>query len=158
MKVVEVEAKSINRKAYVLEEDEEHLTDFTVGIDVLPAMYYDNEYGSRFIYIKTHQPGTPGWKDGGHECFEDTGARRAFYLDALIVHPRYFKKKAKAEKRKLTGGKRGRPAMDPSLKKVLGPYVPTGGKRGRPSKDPAERKSLVYVPTGGQRGRPRKDS
>lgn len=158
MKIVEIEGACINRKAYELDENDNHLIEFTTGIEVLPAMYHDSEIHSRFFYVTKHEPNTPGWRDGGYECYEDNGSRRAFYLDALIVHPRYFKKKAKAEKRKLTGGKRGRPSMDPSLKKVLGPYVPTGGKRGRPAKNPTERKSLVYVPTGGQRGRPRKDS
>jgi hypothetical protein len=90
--------------------------------------------------------------------FHQSGSPLFSFLDALIVHPRYFKKKAKIEKYKVTGGKRGRPSMDPSLKKVLGPYVPTGGKRGRPSKDPSEIKSTVYVPTGGKRGRPKKDN
>jgi hypothetical protein len=158
MKLIEVESTSINRKAYIIDDDEKHLISFTKGIEVLPAMYYENGCSNRFIYIQTHEPGTLGWKDGGHECYDDTGARRAFFLDALIVHPRYFKKKAKIEKHKVTGGKRGRPSMDPSLKKVLGPYVPTGGKRGRPSKDPSEIKSTVYVPTGGKRGRPKKDN
>jgi len=37
-------------------------------------------------------------------------------------------------------------------------YVKTGGKRGRPAKDPSERKSTVYVKTGGKRGRPKKSN
>ena len=40
-----------------------------------------------------HEPNTPGWKDGGYECYDINGAFRAFHLDALIVHPRVFKKK-----------------------------------------------------------------
>ena len=48
--------------------------------------------------------------------------------------------------------------MDPSLKKTPTVYVKTGGKRGRPKMDPTLKKSTVYVKTGGKRGRPRKDS
>jgi geranylgeranyl pyrophosphate synthase len=48
--------------------------------------------------------------------------------------------------------------MDPSLKKEVTVYVKTGGKRGRPKMDPTLKKSTVYVKTGGKRGRPRKDS
>ena len=48
--------------------------------------------------------------------------------------------------------------MDPSLKKEVVAYVKTGGKRGRPKMDPTLKKSTVYVKTGGKRGRPRKDS
>jgi len=48
--------------------------------------------------------------------------------------------------------------MDPALKKTPTVYVKTGGKRGRPKMDPALKKSTVYVKTGGKRGRPRKNS
>ena len=158
MKVIEVEAKIANRKAYEIGVDEQEYLNFSIGIEVLPAQYYNNDYGCKFFYRKRHEPGTPHWSEGGYECVEENGALRAFHLDSLIVHPRYFKKKAKAAQRLKTGGKRGRPKMDPSLKKEPTVYVKTGGKRGRPAKDPSERKSMVYVKTGGKRGRPRKES
>ena len=113
-----------------------------------------------FYFIKRHEPLTPHWYEGGFECRDSNGATRAFHLDALIVHPKYFKRKAKAEKilKSKGTGKRGRPKMDPALKKTPTVYVPTGGKRGRPRKDPSELKTpKVYIPTGGKRGRPRKD-
>ena len=86
--------------------------------------------------------------------------KRAFHLDALIVHPRVFQgktiAKVKVDEDK-TKGKKGRPKMDPSLKKQVTEYTPTGGKRGRPRIDPSLKKSFaVYVPTGGKRGRPKK--
>ena len=148
------------RKAYKVEENEQEYINFSNGIEVLPAMYYDNDNGGVFYYVRTHADGTPGWKGGGHECIDGSGAKRAFHLDSLIVHPKYFKRKAKAEKiRTSTGtGKRGRPKMDPSLKKTPTVYVKTGGKRGRPKMDPTQKKSIVYVKTGGKRGRPRKNS
>jgi hypothetical protein len=158
MKVIEVSAQIYPRKAYVIDEHEQEYLNFTEGIEVLPAQYYENSYDSKFYFRKHFNPGEPFYPEGGYECIEEGGAKRSFFLDALIVHPRYFARKAKAEKiRTSTGtGKRGRPKMDPKLKKINEIYVPTGGKRGRPSKDPLQKKSMVYVPTGGKRGRPSK--
>jgi hypothetical protein len=160
MKVIEIAANISPRKIYVVDTDEQQYLEFTEGIEVLPAMYYDSDPGTKFYFKKRHEDGEPGWKDGGYECFEENGANRAFHLDSLIVHPRYFKRKEKAEKiRTRTGtGKSGRPKMDPALKKEVTVYVKTGGKRGRPKMDPSLKKSMVYVKTGGKRGRPRKDS
>ena len=160
MKVIEIEANIVPRKAYVVEADEQQYLEFTDGIEVLPAMYYESDPGTKFYFKKKHEDGEPGWRGGGYECVEENGAKRAFHLDSLIVHPRYFKRKEKAEKiRTRTGtGKRGRPKMDPSLKKTPTVYVKTGGKRGRPKMDPALKKSTVYVKTGGKRGRPRKNT
>ena len=160
MKVIEIEAPVYPRKAYVVESDEQHFLEFKSGIEVLPAMYYDSNPDTIFYYRKKHEDGEPGWKGGGYECVEANGAMRAFHLDSLIVHPKYFKRKAKAEKIRTSigTGKRGRPKMDPSLKKEVTVYVKTGGKRGRPKMDPTLKKSTVYVKTGGKRGRPRKDS
>lgn len=158
MKVIDIEANIVPRKAYVVEADEQQYLEFTEGIEVLPANYYETEPGVKFYYRKKHEPNTPGWKDGGYECVEENGAIRAFYLDSLIVHPRYFKRKEKAAKILKSKGKRGRPKMDPALKKAPIVYVKTGGKRGRPKMDPALKKSTVYVKTGGKRGRPRKNS
>ena len=160
MKVIEIDAPIVPRKAYVVDTDEQEYLNFTEGIEVLPAQYYESEPGCKFYFKQRHEDGEPGWRGGGYECFEENGAKRAFHLDSLIVHPRYFKRKAKAEKiRTSTGtGKRGRPKMDPSLKKTVAVYVKTGGKRGRPKMDPTQKKSMVYVKTGGKRGRPRKNS
>jgi hypothetical protein len=160
MRIIEIEANIVPRKAYIVDEHEQEYLDFKQDIEVLPAMYYDTDPGTKFFFRKRHEDGEPGWKGGGYECVEENGAKRAFHLDSLIVHPRYFKRKEKAEKiRTSTGtGKRGRPKMDPSLKKTPTVYVKTGGKRGRPKMDPTLKKSIVYVKTGGKRGRPRKNS
>jgi hypothetical protein len=161
MKVIEKPAAITPRKAYFLEENEQEYVNFTKGVEVLPADFYNNPQNAPTLYyVSTHDATEPGWSGGGHECIDGTGARRAFYLDSIIVHPRLFKRKEKAEKiRTRTGtGKRGRPKMDPSLKKTPTVYVKTGGKRGRPAKDPSERKSVVYVKTGGKRGRPKKSN
>lgn len=158
MKIINIDAPIVPRKAYVLEENEQEYLNFTNGIEVLPAQYYENDYGAKFYFRKRFEPGERFYPEGGFECVEENGSRRSFHLDALIVHPRYFERKKKAEKiRTSTGtGKRGRPKMDPSLKKTVEVYVKTGGKRGRPKKDPSELKSMVYVKTGGKRGRPKK--
>lgn len=163
MKIIEIPAAIVPRKAFSLDADEQHLTEFKRGIEVLPAQYADSDTNGTpiFYFIQRHEPGTPHWQDGGYECSDSNGARRAFHLDSLIVHPKYFKRKAKAEKIRTSKGtgKRGRPKMDPSLKKTPTVYVKTGGKRGRPRKDPNTLQTLkVYVPTGGKRGRPRKQS
>ena len=90
MKVIEVPAQIYPRKAYVIDEHEQEYLNFTSGIEVLPSAYYENDNGGKFYYVRTHQDGTPGWKGGGYECVDEGGARRAFFLDSLIVHPRYF--------------------------------------------------------------------
>ena len=139
MKIIEIPAKVYPRKAFMLDESEhaDYLT-FTPGIRVLPAEYTVNSgdsikdvSDSTFSYIKFHEDGEQFWDGGGHH----TGVKRAFYPDALIVHPDLFKKRKKLKQTvaKLEG-KRGRPKMDPILKKEIQIYVPTGGKRGRPKK------------------------
>ena len=163
MKIIEVPANVCPRKAYQLDSDEQHLVEFKPGIEVLPAQFADSDTNTTpiFYFIQRHEPNTPHWKDGGFECSDSNGARRAFHLDSLIVHPKYFKRKAKAEKilKSKGTGKRGRPKMDPSLKKTPTVYVKTGGKRGRPRKDPNTLQApKVYIPTGGKRGRPRKQA
>ena len=158
MKLIEIPANIVPRKAYVVDENEQEYLNFTTGIEVLPAMYYNSADAGPFYFVKTHEVGEIGWSDGGHECIEANGARRAFHLDSLIVHPKHFKRKEKAAKKLKSSGKRGRPKMDPSLKKTPTVYVKTGGKRGRPKKDPSQLKSVVYVKTGGKRGRPKKNS
>jgi hypothetical protein len=158
MKIINIDTPIYPRKAYVLEENEQEYLNFTEGIEVLPAQYFENDYGATFYFRKRYEPGERFYPEGGYEVIEENGARRSFNLDALIVHPKHFKRKEKAAKILKTGGKRGRPKMDPSLKKTVEAYVKTGGKRGRPKKDPSELKSTVYVKTGGKRGRPKKNS
>jgi hypothetical protein len=159
MKLTSVNESGIMRKAYILDENEQQLLDFKPGIDVLPAMYYESDTAGNFYFVKKHEPGEQFWRDGGYECIDDYGMKRAFHLDALVVHPRVFKGKTKAKIKvdeDKPKGKRGRPPMDPSLKREVTEYKPTGGKRGRPKVDAALRKSTAYVKTGGRRGRPSK--
>jgi hypothetical protein len=158
MKIIEIEANIIPRKAYVIEADEQQYLEFTNGIEVLPAMYYETNHDIKFYFRKRHEDGEPGWRGGGYECVEGNGAKRAFHLDSLIVHPRYFKHKEKTAKILKSKSKRGRPKIDPALKKTPTIYIPTGGKRGRPKIDPVLKKSIVYIKTNRKRGRPRKNS
>ncbi len=202
MKVILKPAPSTPRKAYSLSEDEKtKYLKFIKGIRVLPAEHYETNSNIQFWYIERHEHGEHHWDGGGHECYDSTGAKRAFYLDALIVHPDEIKdggdvsvvvEGAKRRGRKRIHekviidpnkpkGKRGRPPLDPELKKQremeaeLKPttgkrgrprvadelkktksYVPTGGKRGRPSVPDELKKTKPYVPKGGKRGRPAK--
>ena len=161
MKVISIPDPSMGtRKKFVVEENESELLNFQPGIEVLPAMYHESVNSGNYYYVKLHEPGEKSWKHGGHECIDENGFMRAFHLDSLIVHPKTFKKqpKLKEKSNNSTTGKRGRPKMDPSLKKTVEAYVKTGGKKGRPKKDPSELKSIVYVKTGGKRGRPKKNS
>ena len=43
MKIIEIEANIVPRKAYVVEADEQQYLEFTDGIEVLPAQYYEND-------------------------------------------------------------------------------------------------------------------
>lgn len=159
MKVISIPDPTMGtRKKFVVEENESELLNFQPGIEVLPAMYHESVNSGNYYYVKLHEPGEKSWKDGGHECIDENGFMRAFHLDSLIVHPRVFAKKVKTKVKVESTGKRGRPKMDPSLKKTVEAYVKTGGKRGRPAKDPSELKSIVYVKTGGKRGRPKKNN
>ena len=161
MKIIEIPAAIVPRKAFVLDADEQHFLEFKPGIQVLPAQYSEDESGAPlFHFIARHEDGEKCWKGGGYEVRDSNGASRAFHLDSLIVHPKYFKRKAKAKailERKGTG-KSGRPKKHPSELKVATVYVPTGGKRGRPRINSNTLQTLkVYVPTGGKRGRPSKN-
>ena len=88
MKVIEVPANYWPRKAYVLDENDNHLTEFIPGIEVLPAQYYDAEIGNKFFFIKEHFEGEKGWPTGGYSCRGSNGESRSFYKDSLII-PEY---------------------------------------------------------------------
>lgn len=164
------------RKAYVLTDEEQHLLEFKNGEEVIPAENYDIAQSIRYFYVKSHEPGSKHWKEGGYECIDSTGAKRAFHLDALIRHPEIANGGKRITQTRRRGRPkmgaviklepidpnapkrgRGRPRKDPSELIVKPDYKPTGGKRGRPRKNPEELIVKQYVPTGGKRGRPRKD-
>lgn len=161
------------RKAYELESEEIALLDFKKGDEVIPAELFEQPGTLRFFFIKKHEPGESGWKDGGYTCRDSTGGLRSFHLDALIKkgvmldvtveiptqrkrgRPRLNVEKPKTDKPK---GKRGRPRKNPEEKATKKVYTSTGGKRGRPRLNPdAPRIKQEYVPTGRKRGRPKKD-
>jgi hypothetical protein len=138
---------------------------------VLTARHFDDPY-VHFTLRKRHEPGSPGFPQGGFEITGPDGGTYNFYLDEVVVHPfqlgmkNYFSKSQNTVKEKVsTGvkGKRGRPAKDPSERKVLQTYVPTGGKRGRKplSEEEKAKRNLLKVNkvlTNPERkpGRPRK--
>lgn len=151
---------------------------FKPGQRVLPAPFVGMVDQGPIYFVKKHEPGESHWKDGGYECVSIGGGVRAFFLDALMLHPSEMKKSERIE----VGGlrTRGRKRIKPIV--VKDPNAPKGkrgrkplseeekqkrelekqnkpkgtGKRGRPKMDPALKKSKPYVKTGGKRGRPKK--
>lgn len=152
-------------------EVEEKFLKFTPGCRVLPARHFSDPNMS-FTFRKRFEPGAPGFPQGGFEVFGPDGGVYNFALNEVVVHPyqlgmkNYFStaQNVKDKEKVSTGvkGKRGRPPMDPALKKTLPVYVPTGGKRGRKPMDPAlkaqkEAERLEKQKNGpGKRGRPKK--
>lgn len=149
---------------------EEKFLKFTPECRVLPARYYYSAPTLNFILRKRFEPGTPGFPQGGFEVFGPDGGVYNFMLNEVIVHPfqlgmrNYFSTAQNVVKDKVsTGpkGKRGRPKIDPSLKKTPTVYVPTGGKRGRKPLSPEEKAQReaekANKPKGtGKKGRPKK--
>lgn len=149
---------------------ESKFLDFKPRCRVLPARHYD-EYNLHFSLKKQHEPGSPGFPNGGFEVYAPDGGVYSFGPDEVIVHPfalgmnKYFSRSLTAVKEKITTGpkgKRGRPKKDPSELKQQTVYKPTGGKRGRKPLDPevkaareAERLEKAKK-SNGKRGRPKK--
>ena len=152
------------------------------GVRVLPAAFF-YERGGRFELIKRHEPGEYRlMPEGGFEIAAEGGSRRYYDLDQVIVHPAVVKHRqaldlmerkdekderarARDEERgsrpKVEGGRRGRPAMDPTVKAQLEAdkarrASKSGGKRGRPKSTGSAPKALK-TPTGGKRGRRKLD-
>jgi hypothetical protein len=159
-------------------EIDEVLQAYEPGVRVLPAAFFYERNG-HFELIKRHEPGEYAlMPNGGFEVSSDGGSRRYYDLDQIIIHPAVVKhrqaldlmnrKEEKDERArvkgverdsrpKVEGGRRGRPAMDPTVKAQLeadkaSRASVSSGKRGRP-------KSAVSTPktpkalTGGKRGR-----
>jgi hypothetical protein len=149
---------------------EEKFLNFKPECRVLPARHFDDPY-IHFTLRKRHEPGSPGFPQGGFEVIGLDGGIYNFYLNEVVVHPfhlgmkNYFSKSQNIVKEKVsTGdkGKRGRPKKDPSELKTLPAYKPTGGKRGRRALDPevkaareVERLERQKRSTG-KKGRPKK--
>ena len=150
MKVVDIENRFGPRKAYANVDPQ--YTEFTKGIRVLPAPYFEDRK-IMFTFFAQHAPGTPMWPDGGYEVTGPMGEFRAYYLDQLILHPEIIKRRHKHNiETNKSGLKRGRKGGEPKTPKVGGT-----GKRGRPAVDPELRKNKPYVATGLPRGRRKKE-
>ncbi len=162
MEIIDKPCKYTPYKAYKLTEYEQHFLNFEKGVEVLPARYHGTGVSNgKFFFLRKHEVGSPNWKDGGYECSNSLGGVYCFHFDAIILHPKYFRKKRKSTPKTVNSpsvkGKRGRPKKDPKDLKTPQVYVPTGRKRGRPRKDPKDLKTpRVYVPTGRKKGRPKK--
>ena len=118
---------------------------FTPGIRVLPAQYYDDPK-LQFTLKRKYEAGEKGFPNGGFEVYGPSGETRSYELNQVIVHPfelgqiRYFDKSTTQEKQKQAVDpdapkrKRGRPPLVEGQRQTPKVYVPTGGKRGRPKK------------------------
>lgn len=154
---------------------------------VLPSPFF---YEKRlfFFLIKRHEPGEKGFPNGGFEVRDEGGAMRSFDLDQVIIHPQVIKHKKtlekmarraekeqakrerknkkgerareKQERQKRSGGKRGRPALDPAEKarreaEKAARAQKSGGRRGRPKGSGVPKEPKAPKPAGtGKRGRP----
>ena len=146
---------------------------------VLPAPFF---YEKRlfFYLIKRHEPGqNKFFPNGGFEVRDESGGLRCYDLDQVIIHPAVIKHKKTLDKMHRTAekiakqkerdakrsakpkpestGKRGRPALDPTLKAArdaekIAKSERSGGKRGRPKSDNTP---IIKAKTGGKRGRPK---
>jgi hypothetical protein len=152
------------------------------GVRVLPAAFF-YERGGRFEMIKRHEIGdSPFFPNGGFEVSAEGGSRRYYELDQVIVHPAVIKHRQaldlmerkeerdekarvrsiergeKVKAARVEGARRGRPAMDPTLKAQREADKATranksGGKRGRPKSALVSAPQTPKSPTGCKRGR-----
>lgn len=175
MRIIDKDWKYGTRKAY--EDVPAELNMFAKGVRVLPAdMFYEN---GLFTFISKHEPGEPGWSEGGFELYDDGGGKRNYYLDQVILHPqvinhrptlRMIKGIDEADKESkhiakalrdpnAPAQKRGRKPLDPEEKArreeaKAEQATRSGGKRGRPAiQRPEGYVAPVKVLTGGKRGR-----
>lgn len=172
MKIIEDTSVFPPRKHFV--DVDPKFQQFTKGCRVLPAVYFE-EPNINFVLKAQYAPGDkPSFPNGGFEVYGPEGSTYNYELDQVVVHPyhlrlmKYFSKNENVDKEKVVrvvgNGKRGRPKVDPSLKKTLPKYVPTGGKRGRKPLDPevkAAREAAMLEKrknSNGKRGRPKKQS
>jgi hypothetical protein len=169
MKIQEDVTVFPTRKFYV--DVDAKFTNFTPKCRVLPVVYYEDPT-THFELKAIHAPGEKRtFPNGGFEVYGPDGGVYNYDLDQVVVHPyhlkmmKYFTKTKNVVKEKVsTGvkGKRGRPSIDPSLRKTLTAYVPTGGSRGRKPMSP-ELKAIKDAEkaertknSNGKRGRPSK--
>ncbi len=150
MRIIDIDHKFGPRKAYA--DVDPRYIEFRTGIRVLPAPYYEDTK-SMFTFVERHEPGTPGWLDGGFEVRGPGGEFRAYYFDQLILHPEVIKKRYGKSLVRTGTGMRGRPSNGVVKENV----VKLGtGKRGRPSVPDHLKKNKPYIPTGLPRGRRKK--
>ena len=150
------------------------------GVRVLPApFFYDKKL--YFELMRRYEPGEkPTFPNGGYEVVDMSGGIRSYDLDQIIIHPQVLQHKKlldkmarraekQAKKRERTikkidrenkpkHGRKGRPALDPTVKAHRDQLKAdakdrSGGKRGRP-KSLVPKQETVKPVGGGRRGRP----
>ena len=158
MKVVEKPWKYGTYLAY--EDVEPELAEVKFGDRVLPAPFF-YEKKLFFWLIKRYEPGEKEtFPNGGYEVRDEAMAIRSYDLDQVILHPAIIKHKKTLDKmvRRAEKEQRKRERKRDKVQKVVSA---TGGRRGRPALDPeekarrAESKKESAVKSGGKRGRPK---
>ena len=181
---MKIEAIQTNtRVKHVFTDVPQIFINFVPGCKVLSSEMEAMGDSTPTYFIKKHEPGEKGWKDGGFECNSITGSTRCFHLDSLVVHPDEFNKRTRAQFTLVKDGetplelpteinientvertsKRGRKRTKPVI--VKDPNAPKG-QRGRKPLSPEEKQrridlGLIVVkdPNApkGKRGRPKMD-
>ena len=158
------DTSSMQVKAY--RDIEAIYLNFTPGIRVLPAPYYDDPSANFTLRAKYEEGQNPRFPNGGFEVYGPSGETRCFDIDQVIVHPyevgqmKFFVKSASQETKTQVVDPnapkrgRGRPKIAEGERKTPTVYVSTGRGRGRPANP--DKPAKIYVPTGGKRGRPAK--
>jgi hypothetical protein len=152
------------------------------GDRVLPAPFF-YEKNLWFYLIRQHAPGENKlFPNGGFEVRDGGGGVRNYDADQVCLHPEIIKhkktldkmlrraEKAQAQREralkrgkkppkvKVEGARRGRPALDPTVKATrdaekTARAARSGGKRGRPAST-STTKAVSTPKVGGKRGRP----
>ena len=186
MKVIEKLTTTGLEQAY--SDIPEELQLFTPGCQVQPAPFISMP-SLKFFFYRRYEPGEDKHSPQGTIVARgENGVKYGFDLDQVIIHPQVIKHKKtlekmarraekeqakrerklkkgeraneKAERQKRSGGKRGRPALDPAEKarreaEKAARAQKSGGKRGRPKGSGAPKEPKAPKPAGtGKRGRP----
>jgi len=140
---------------------------------VLPAPFF-YERRLNFYLVRRFEPGENKFYPlGGYEVRGEDGGLRCYDLDQVIKHPSLIKRKIvldrdvveevevreeRSTKPQIPSQRRGRPALDPQVRKArealkMEAGVRSGGRRGRPKSTQVKPESAPKT-TGNKRGRP----
>jgi len=157
MKVIEKPWRYGTYLAY--DEIEEQFVATEKGVRVLPApFFYDKKL--YFELWKRYEPGEKKtFPNGGYEVVDISGGIRSYDLDQIIIHPAVLKHKKMLDKMARRAEKQAK-VRERKMKKIDKENKPKYGRRGRPALDPTVKahreqlKAAAQKRSGGKRGRP----